>query len=84
MIESEIISIMKREVSNITKTGKPPAPGAFPKWLYYMDHQFGCSLRASLTASTKIGNRTRVFHADYNLKTKRHTYHIDGVEYSGD
>lgn len=81
MTEAGIISILKREARNISKTGKPPAEGALPKWLYYMDHELKFSLKATLSASTKIGYRTRVFHVEYDMKSDDFRSFIDTVPY---
>jgi len=81
MNETEIICLLNKEVSKITKTGKAPAKKSLPKWLIYLDHQFGRSLQVSLTAAAVVRKRTRVFHAAYNIQTRRYTCHIDGVEY---
>jgi hypothetical protein len=82
MKEDGIIRIMKREAKNITLTGKAPIEGALPKWLHYMDHDLQFSFRSYLSASTKIGHRTRVFAVEYDIESRSFKSFIDTVPYN--
>lgn len=82
MTEAGIINIMQREAKNIVSTGKAPKDGALPKWLHYMDHGLQFSMRSTLSASTKIGHRTRVFFTEYDINSNRFKSFIDTVPYN--
>lgn len=81
MKEQRIIRIMKREVRNITSTGKTPQTGSLPDWLIYLDHSISFDLEYTLTASAKIGHRVRTFFVSYNSNNEKFTVYIDSVPY---